>query len=94
MIKQLHLRHLLRNGLSTVANTGFTIGMYIWFLGTVFEEKITCGLELIILAHRLFNGGHKITVDKVWLDQVRDNLGLIPENAAPEGGFNFLLCMG
>ena len=29
----------------------------------------------------------------MWLDQVLDDLGLIPENAAPEGGFNLLLCM-
>ncbi len=54
---------------------------------------ITSGFELSILAKSLFNGGNKVTVHKVWLDQVLDDPGLIPENAAPEGRFNLLLCM-
>ena len=86
--------HLLRAILSIVDSTGtHHWHVHLLFGDRIFEEKITSGLEFSILAERLFNGSHKVTVHKVWLDQVRDDPRLIPENAAPEGGFDLLLCM-
>ena len=86
--------HLLRVILSTVANTDtHHWHVHLLFGDCIFEEKITSGLELSILVERLFNGSHQVTVHKVWLDQVHDDPRLIPENAAPEGGFDLLLCM-
>ena len=86
--------HLLRTILSAVANSSTHHWLvHLLFGNRIFEEKIKSSLEFSILAHSLFNGSHKIIVHKVRLDQVLDEPWLIPENAAPEGGFDFLLCM-
>ena len=86
--------YLLRTILSTVANSGtHHWRVHLLFGNRILEEKIKSSLEFSILAHSLFNGGHKVIVYKVRLDQVCDEPWLIPENAAPEGGFDFPLCM-
>jgi len=67
--------------------------VHLVFRDLIFKEKFTGGLELSTLVERMFNGSHQITVHKVWLDHVRNDPRLVPEDAAPEGGSNFLLRM-
>ena len=65
--------------------------VHLFFGDHVREEKITSRHELSIRAHCLFNGIHKVFVDKMRLDQMFNEPRLIPENAAPERRFNLLL---
>ena len=62
------------------------------FLGDgVFNKKISSRLELSILADCQFDVSDKIIVDEVRLDEILNELWLILENAAPEGGLDLSL---